>query len=79
VRHRRRFYAAKCQSNRQPKQKKHTHHHRRNTEKGLIKQSDSCDVTNLVPAGATLRSRPSRWCNFGCGRGPSSGGFGGDV
>src|SRR3546814_16066730 len=24
-------------------------------------------------------SRPSRWCNFGCGRGPSSGGFGGDV
>lgn len=25
------------------------------------------------------RSRPSRWCNFGCGRGPSSGGFGGDV
>ena len=26
-----------------------------------------------------LRSRPSRWCNFGCGRGPSSGGFGGDV
>jgi hypothetical protein len=27
----------------------------------------------------TARSRPSRWCNFGCGRGPSSGGFGGDV
>lgn len=26
-----------------------------------------------------LGSRPSRWCNFGCGRGPSSGGFGGDV
>jgi hypothetical protein len=26
-----------------------------------------------------IRSRPSRWCNFGCGRGPSSGGFGGDV
>lgn len=26
-----------------------------------------------------VRSRPSRWCNFGCGRGPSSGGFGGDV
>ncbi len=58
VRHRRRFYAAKCQSNRQPKQKKHTHHHRRNTEKGLIKQSRSCDVTNLVPAGATLPPDP---------------------
>lgn len=28
---------------------------------------------------ARIRSRPSRWCNFGCGRGPSSGGFGGDV
>jgi len=28
---------------------------------------------------AEKRSRPSRWCNFGCGRGPSSGGFGGDV
>ena len=27
----------------------------------------------------TPGSRPSRWCNFGCGRGPSSGGFGGDV
>ena len=27
----------------------------------------------------TRWSRPSRWCNFGCGRGPSSGGFGGDV
>ncbi|MBK6708107.1 MAG: hypothetical protein IPG54_11755 [Sphingomonadales bacterium] len=26
-----------------------------------------------------IGSRPSRWCNFGCGRGPSSGGFGGDV
>jgi outer membrane receptor protein involved in Fe transport len=32
-------------------------------------------VTHFQP----LRSRPSRWCNFGCGRGPSSGGFGGDV
>ncbi|ALH83065.1 transposase (plasmid) [Sphingopyxis macrogoltabida] len=31
-----------------------------------------------IPAYST-RSRPSRWCNFGCGRGPSSGGFGGDV
>jgi len=29
--------------------------------------------------GTQWRSRPSRWCNFGCGRGPSSGGFGGDV
>jgi hypothetical protein len=29
--------------------------------------------------GAKIGSRPSRWCNFGCGRGPSSGGFGGDV
>ncbi|MCI1757124.1 MAG: hypothetical protein LKM31_15925 [Sphingobium sp.] len=28
---------------------------------------------------ANYWSRPSRWCNFGCGRGPSSGGFGGDV
>jgi hypothetical protein len=27
----------------------------------------------------TEGSRPSTWCNFGCGRGPSSGGFGGDV
>ncbi|ALJ13596.1 ATP-dependent HslUV protease ATP-binding subunit HslU [Sphingopyxis macrogoltabida] len=35
----------------------------------------SCRI-NLV---ANERSRPSRWCNFGCGRGPSSGGFGGDV
>jgi DNA-binding transcriptional LysR family regulator len=31
------------------------------------------DIDNLQ------RSRPSRWCNFGCGRGSSSGGFGGDV
>ncbi|MCP5399596.1 MAG: helix-turn-helix transcriptional regulator [Sphingomonas sp.] len=33
----------------------------------------ACDFP--LPEG----SRPSRWCNFGCGRGPSSGGFGGDV
>ena len=33
----------------------------------------------LELADASGGSRPSRWCNFGCGRGPSSGGFGGDV
>ena len=31
------------------------------------------------PSAPSRGSRPSRWCNFGCGRGPSSGGFGGDV
>ncbi|QDC36609.1 nucleotidyl transferase AbiEii/AbiGii toxin family protein [Sphingobium fuliginis ATCC 27551] len=36
-------------------------------------------VAHHVPLNLSLRSRPSRWCNFGCGRGPSSGGFGGDV
>lgn len=34
---------------------------------------------NRASRPAVCRSRPSRWCNFGCGRGPSSGGFGGDV
>ena len=43
------------------------------------------DAGELVTAGVAVGpmqergSRPSRWCNFGCGRGPSSGGFGGDV
>ena len=40
-------------------------------------------MPGVGPVGAlaieTFGSRPSRWCNFGCGRGPSSGGFGGDV
>lgn len=36
-------------------------------------------VAHQKPDSIRWRSRPSRWCNFGCGRGPSSGGFGGDV
>ena len=50
---------------------------------GLQRQRTTMEIlTDLLRAEATHRhagSRPSRWCNFGCGRGPSSGGFGGDV
>jgi outer membrane usher protein len=37
------------------------------------------NLSYYKPLWGSSRSRPSRWCNFGCGRGPSSGGFGGDV
>lgn len=51
--------------------------------KGAAKRAAATQVPTYGrrPSASNLfnRSRPSRWCNFGCGRGPSSGGFGGDV
>ncbi len=52
----------------------------RNRQTGVaVHKHEGNLYANKALTYALGRSRPSRWCNFGCGRGPSSGGFGGDV
>ncbi|ALJ13770.1 integrase arm-type DNA-binding domain-containing protein [Sphingopyxis macrogoltabida] len=53
--------------------------HESNIRRWLIPVLTSKPLPIITRRHITERSRPSRWCNFGCGRGPSSGGFGGDV